>query len=125
MQKAGVAELSPEGTLVLPAEVKAQLADTHKFLVIWLEGSVLLVPTSVPSVGRTKIAADLPARLRRARFALRRLSAFQEAIQCAGGSQKTPEEIMENLRAIRRRLWEEEYVHKYAHISHSTIPPAE
>ena len=51
----------------------------------------------------------------RARLALRRLAAFQEAVQRAGGSQKTPEEVVENLRAIRQRLWEEEYAQKYAY----------
>jgi len=54
-------------------------------------------------------------RLRRVRLAFRRLSAFQEAVQRAGGAQKTPEEVVENLRAIRQRLWEEEYAQKYAH----------
>jgi hypothetical protein len=44
------------------------------------------------------------------------LEAMRQMVARAGGMHKTPQEIIEDLRAIRKRIWETEYRPRYAEV---------
>jgi len=102
MTNANVAEVLPDGNLALPEEVKRVFADVKTFWVARGDGFLVLMPLEL-----TSGEALLPKQA---------LDKLREMVAKAGGLDKTPAEVIEELRAIRKQVWESEYRPKYAQV---------
>lgn len=98
--KANVVQVLPDGHLALPERIRNGFSDVKTF---WAEsGDEFIVLMPLERAGEEHLSAQ---------EALERL---QRMVAEAGGVKKTPEQVIEELRAIRKQIWEREYRPRYA-----------
>jgi hypothetical protein len=95
----GIVRVLPDGTLVLSDELKETFADVQTFWAAQEGDFILLMPLEWE--GSEALTA------KQALDELRKM-ATQD-----GETTRTPEEVMEELRTVRRRIWKEEYRSRY------------
>lgn len=94
-----LAQVSEDGAIILPDEIRAAFAHVRAFWVTQQDNFIVLVPVKPEEEALTAKQA---------------LEALQEGFRRAGKTGRPLDEIIAELRAIRKEIWEKEYHPKYA-----------
>lgn len=97
---ANVVQVLPDGHLALPEQMKKAFADVKTFWAESRDEFIVLMP--LERAGEESLSAS------------EALEAMRQMVARAGGMKKTPQEVIEDLRAIRKFIWETEYRSRYA-----------
>jgi phosphoglycolate phosphatase-like HAD superfamily hydrolase len=97
--RTGIVKVQQDGTLVLSEELMESFADVRAFWATQEDGFILLMP--------------LDREGEEAQTAAQALAALRQMAAKAEETTRTPEEVLEELRAIRRQIWAEEYRPQY------------
>jgi len=100
--KANVVQVLPDGHLALPEQMKKAFADVKTFWAESRDEFIVLMP--LERTGEESLSAS------------EALEEMRQMVARAGGMKKTPQEVIEGLRAIRKRIWETEYRPRYAEV---------
>jgi negative regulator of replication initiation len=98
--KEDIVRVLPDGTLVLSEELKESFADVLTFWATQEDDFILLMPLD-------RKGEETPT-------TAQALTKLREMTAQADETTRTPEEVIEKLRAIRRRIWAEEYRPRHA-----------
>lgn len=98
--KADIVHVLPDGHLALPERIRNNFADVKTFWAESRDEFIVLMP--LERAGKETLSAQ------------EALEQLQRMVAEAGGVNKTPEEVIEELRAIRKQIWEREYRPRYA-----------
>jgi hypothetical protein len=99
---ANVVQVLPDGHLALPEQMKRAFADVKTFWAESRDEFIVLMP--LERAGEEPLSAS------------EALEEMRQMVARAGGVKKTPQEVIGDLRAIRKRIWETEYRPRYAEV---------
>jgi hypothetical protein len=96
-----IAQVLPDGRLALPSEFRDLLEEVQGFIVRQQNDVLILLPILEDDEDADKTASEL-------------LQAMREEIGREGRADRSLAEIIEEMRAVRKKIWEERFRPHYA-----------